>query len=103
MEKRKRTEKKNQEKTIKKPRISPSSSVTDSKAYAKKPVASKFRTGILTRIVQHMEVRHLHGDQHPLALDEIINESNQLNIKPEVKKCIYFYFQQLVYLLVLAL
>jgi len=48
--------------------------------------SSQLRFGILTKIVQHMKARHLDGDQHPLTLDEIIDETNQLDIKSKVIK-----------------
>ncbi|XP_058793437.1 transcription initiation factor IIE subunit beta [Phymastichus coffea] len=42
--------------------------------------SSNVRFGILTKIVQHMKARHQDGDDHPLTLDEILDETNQLDI-----------------------
>lgn len=72
----------------KKPKVSSASSAPKLNLYTYKTMAgsSQLRFGILTKIVQHMKARHLDGDQHPLSLDEIIDETNQLDIKSKVKK-----------------
>lgn len=41
---------------------------------------SQVRFGILTKIVQHMKARHQDGEDHPLTLDEILDETNQLDV-----------------------
>lgn len=47
--------------------------------------SSQYRFGVLAKIVKHMRVRHLDGDDHPLQLDEILDETNQLDIGSSVK------------------
>jgi len=46
---------------------------------------SQYKFGVLARIVRHMKSRHQEGEQHPLALDEILDETNQLNAGSKVK------------------
>lgn len=52
--------------------------------------SSQYRFGVLAKIVKHMRVRHLDGDDHPLQLDEILDETNQLDIGSSVKN-VYFH------------
>lgn len=47
--------------------------------------SSNYRFGVLTKIVKHMRVRHLDGDDHPLTLEDILDETNQLDIGSSVK------------------
>lgn len=47
--------------------------------------SSKYRFGVLARIVNHMKTRHLDGDDHPLTIEEILDETNQLDIGSGVK------------------
>lgn len=42
--------------------------------------SSQYRFGVLAKIVKHMRTRHQEGDDHPLNLDEILDETNQLGI-----------------------
>lgn len=48
--------------------------------------SSQVRFGILTKIVQHMKARHQDGEDHPLTLDELLDETNQLDIGSRVSK-----------------
>lgn len=47
--------------------------------------SSQYRFGVLAKIVKHMKTRHLDGDDHPLTLEEILDETNQLDIGSSVK------------------
>lgn len=47
--------------------------------------STQYRFGVLAKIVKHMRVRHLDGDDHPLTLDDILDETNQLDIGSSVK------------------
>lgn len=47
--------------------------------------SSQYRFGVLAKIVKHMRLRHLDGDDHPLTLDDILDETNQLDIGSSVK------------------
>lgn len=47
--------------------------------------SSQYRFGVLAKIVKHMRTRHQEGDDHPLDLDEILDETNQLDIGNSVK------------------
>lgn len=48
--------------------------------------SSQYRFGVLAKIVKHMRVRHQEGDQHPLTLEEILDETNQLDVGHKVKQ-----------------
>lgn len=47
--------------------------------------SSQYRFGVLAKIVKHMRTRHQDGDDHPLNIDEILDETNQLDIGQSVK------------------
>ncbi|GIX77709.1 general transcription factor IIE subunit 2, partial [Caerostris extrusa] len=42
--------------------------------------SSQYNFGILAKIVKHMKQRHLNGDSYPLSLEEILDETNQLDV-----------------------
>ncbi|CAL1284330.1 unnamed protein product [Larinioides sclopetarius] len=42
--------------------------------------SSQYNFGILAKIVKHMKQRHLNGDTYPLSLEEILDETNQLDV-----------------------
>ncbi|XP_075228757.1 transcription factor IIEbeta [Lycorma delicatula] len=48
--------------------------------------SSQYKFGVLAKIVKHMKTRHQDGDDHPLSLDEILDETNQLDIGSKVKQ-----------------
>lgn len=48
--------------------------------------SSQYRFGVLAKIVKHMRTRHQEGDDHPLTLDEILDETNQLDVDSKVKQ-----------------
>lgn len=48
--------------------------------------SSSYRFGVLARIVRHMRSRHQEGDDHPLSLDDILDETNQLDVGNKVKQ-----------------
>jgi len=41
--------------------------------------------GVLAKIVRHLRARHLDNDDHPLSLDELLDETNQLDVNNKVK------------------
>lgn len=41
---------------------------------------------MLARIVRHMKARHQDGDDHPLTIDEILDETNQLDVGNKIKQ-----------------
>ena len=47
--------------------------------------SSSFNFSVLAKIVKHMKQRHLDGDNEPLPLDEILDETNQLDISMRQK------------------
>lgn len=47
--------------------------------------SSQYKFGVLAKIVKHMKTRHQEGDDHPLTLDEILDETNQLDVSPKVR------------------
>lgn len=48
--------------------------------------SSQYKFGVLAKIVRHMKSRHQEGDDHPLTLDEILDETNQLDVGSKVKQ-----------------
>ena len=46
-------------------------------------VAYKF--GVLTKIVRHMKTRHMAGEDQPLTLEEILDETRQLDVTSKIK------------------
>ncbi|KAL4705347.1 hypothetical protein ACJJTC_006833 [Scirpophaga incertulas] len=48
--------------------------------------SSAYRFGVLAKIVRHMRTRHQEGDDHPLTLDEVLDETNQLDVGNKVKQ-----------------
>lgn len=46
--------------------------------------STQYKFGVLAKIVKHMKARHQEGDDHPLALEEILDETNQLDVGSKV-------------------
>merc|ERR1711988_946623 len=46
---------------------------------------SQFKFGVLTKIVRHMKTRHLEGEDQPLTLSEILDETHQLDADSKTK------------------
>ncbi|EAA11794.3 AGAP005382-PA [Anopheles gambiae str. PEST] len=72
-------------KDIKKPRPASAAPKIDASNYKTMSGSSQYRFGVLAKIVKHMRTRHQEGDDHPLTLDEILDETNQLDIGSSVK------------------
>lgn len=47
--------------------------------------SSQYRFGVLAKIVKHMKNRHQDGDDHQLTIEDILDETNQLDIGTSVK------------------
>ncbi|XP_063532039.1 transcription initiation factor IIE subunit beta [Cydia strobilella] len=58
----------------------------DASNYKTMSGSSSYRFGVLARIVRHMRARHQEGDDHPLTLDEVLDETNQLDVGNKVKQ-----------------
>ncbi|CAD7002689.1 general transcription factor IIE subunit 2 [Ceratitis capitata] len=63
----------------------PSAPKLDASTYKTMSGSSQYRFGVLAKIVKHMRTRHQEGDDHPLNIDEILDETNQLDIGQSVK------------------
>ncbi|XP_037960828.1 general transcription factor IIE subunit 2-like isoform X4 [Teleopsis dalmanni] len=63
----------------------PSAPKLDANTYKTMAGSSQYRFGVLAKIVKHMRTRHQDGDDHPLTLEEILDETNQLDIGQSVK------------------
>lgn len=74
----------NDEKARSKPAPAPVSKL-DSNAY-KSSAGSNYKFGVLAKIVRHLRARHLDKDDHPLTLEEILDETNQLDVGTKVKQ-----------------
>ncbi len=57
----------------------------DPNAYKTMSGNSQYRFGVLARIVKHMKHRHQEGEDYPLSMEEILDETNQLDIGSSVK------------------
>ncbi|XP_014247526.1 transcription initiation factor IIE subunit beta [Cimex lectularius] len=67
----------------KKPKVSSSSSNIN---YKSMTGSSQYKFSVLAKIVKYMKTRHQEGDDHPLTLDEILDETNQLDVGSKVKQ-----------------
>lgn len=47
---------------------------------------SQYKFGVLAKIVRHMKNRHMEGEDHALTLDEILDETNQLDVSGATKQ-----------------
>ncbi|XP_072021257.1 general transcription factor IIE subunit 2-like [Amphiura filiformis] len=47
--------------------------------------SSKYKFGVLAKIVNHMKTRHQQGDTFPLSIDEILDETSQLDVGSKQK------------------
>lgn len=56
------------------------SSSSSSFDYKTSAGSSQYKFGILANIVKFMKTRHQNGDTYPLDLDEVLDETNQLDI-----------------------
>lgn len=54
--------------------------------------STQYKFGVLAKIVKHMKARHQEGDDHPLTLEEILDETNQLDVGSKVLFSIIFLF-----------
>lgn len=68
----------------------PSAPKLDINTYKTATGSSQYRFGVLAKIVKHMRTRHQDGDMHPLTLEEILDETNQLDVGNKVKQVIFF-------------
>lgn len=66
----------------------PSTPKLDINTYKTATGSSQYRFGVLAKIVKHMRTRHQEGDMHPLTLEEILDETNQLDVGNKVKQVI---------------
>lgn len=57
----------------------------DANNYKSMSGSSQYRFGVLAKIVRHMKNRHLDGDDHALTLDDILDETNQLDVGNSVR------------------
>jgi len=48
--------------------------------------SSQYKFGVLARIVRHMKSRHMEGEDHPLSLEEILDETNQLDVSGKTRQ-----------------
>jgi len=46
---------------------------------------SQYKFGVLAKIVRHMKARHMDGMDHSLSLEEILDETNQLDVSGATK------------------
>ncbi|KAG9471380.1 hypothetical protein GDO78_015042 [Eleutherodactylus coqui] len=49
-------------------------------------VSSNYKFGVLAKIVNYMKTRHQRGDTHPLTLEEILDETQHLDIGMKQKQ-----------------
>ncbi|XP_040583380.1 transcription initiation factor IIE subunit beta [Lepeophtheirus salmonis] len=51
--------------------------------------ASSTQFSVLAKIVRHMKTRHMDGEDHPLTLEEILDETNQLDVSSRTKNWLF--------------
>lgn len=68
-----------------KPSSRPSGPRLDTNTYKTMSGSSQYRFGVLAKIVRHMRTRHQEGEDHALTLEDILDETNQLDIGNGVK------------------
>ncbi|KAL3288106.1 hypothetical protein HHI36_002556 [Cryptolaemus montrouzieri] len=64
----------------------PSAPRMDINSYKTATGSSQYRFGVLAKIVKHMKTRHQEGETHALSLEEILDETNQLDVGNKVKQ-----------------
>lgn len=69
-----------------KPTSSSGTPKIDPMSYKSMTGSSQYKFGVLAKIVKHMRARHQEGDDHPLTLEEILDETNQLDVSSKVKQ-----------------
>jgi len=74
-------------KEFSKPKMRPPSTAPklDANNYKSMTGSSQYRFGVLAKIVKHMKTRHQEGDDQTLTIDDILDETNQLDIGSSVK------------------
>lgn len=68
------------------PTTSSAASPPSSSSYKTISGTSEYKFVVLAKIVKYMKVRHQDGEDHPLTLEEILDETNQLFVSPKVKQ-----------------
>ena len=48
--------------------------------------SSAYKFGVLTKIVRHMKARHMSGEDQPLTLEEVLDETSQLDVTTKVRQ-----------------
>ncbi|OXA60840.1 transcription initiation factor IIE subunit beta isoform X1 [Folsomia candida] len=49
-------------------------------------LSSSYKFGVLTKIVKHLKQKFQDGEDHPLALEEILDETNQLDVSGKIRQ-----------------
>lgn len=49
-------------------------------------LSSSFKFGVLTKIVKHLKQKFQDGEDHPLALEELLDETNQLDVSGKIRQ-----------------
>ncbi|XP_065349527.1 general transcription factor IIE subunit 2 [Cloeon dipterum] len=78
-------------KDAKKPKLSQTSNSSaapkiEINSYKSSAGSSQYKFGVLARIVKYMRQRHQRGETHTLNLEEILDETNQLDVGSKVKQ-----------------
>ncbi|XP_076268976.1 transcription factor IIEbeta [Rhynchophorus ferrugineus] len=58
----------------------------DINSYKTATGSTQYRFGVLAKIVKHMKQRHQEGESYPLTLEEILDETKQLDVGNKVKQ-----------------
>ncbi|XP_033737336.1 general transcription factor IIE subunit 2-like [Pecten maximus] len=82
-----RSAKKSKSSHFSRPKPSESNSVPKNNSfdYKKMQGSSQYKFGILAKIVKYMRDRHQNGERHSLAIDEILDETNQLDVGTKMR------------------
>lgn len=53
--------------------------------------SSQYRFGVLAKIVRHLKTLHQDGGDHALTLEEILDETNQLNVGTKITQVLIIF------------
>ena len=61
--------------------------------------SSQYRFGVLAKIVRHLKTLHQDGGDHALTLEEILDETNQLNVGTKIIQVLLLFIFSRIFLI----
>lgn len=53
--------------------------------------SSQYKFGVLAKIVKHLKTLHQDGADHALTLEDILDETNQLDVGMKISQVMYLW------------